>query len=101
MTSRRTFVRKMALGASALPFAGYARWAAALDSADSRIEILLDEPLGTILPEIYGHFTEHLGGVIYDGIWVGPNSKVPNVDGIRKELIDHLRKIKAPVVRYP
>jgi len=39
--------------------------------------------------------------VIYDGIWVGPNSKIPNVDGIRKELVDHMRKIKAPVVRYP
>ena len=101
MTSRREFVRNVVMGASVLPFARHARLAVALDSADSRIEILLDEPLGTISPEIYGHFTEHLGGVIYDGIWVGPNSKVPNVDGIRRELIDHLRKIKAPVIRYP
>ena len=68
---------------------------------DSRIEILLSEPLGTISPNVYGHFAEHLGGVIYDGIWVGTNSKVPNVDGLRKELVEHLRKIKAPVVRYP
>jgi alpha-N-arabinofuranosidase len=58
MTSRREFVRNVVMGASALPFARHARLAAALDSADSRIEILLDEPLGTISPEIYGHFTE-------------------------------------------
>ena len=53
-------------------------------SADSRIEIVLDEPLGAISPNIYGHFAENLSGVIYDGIWVGENSKVPNINGIRK-----------------
>jgi alpha-N-arabinofuranosidase len=68
---------------------------------DSRIEVLTGEPLGTISPNLYGHFSENLSGVVYDGIWVGPNSKVPNVDGIRKELIDEMRKIKSPVVRFP
>jgi alpha-N-arabinofuranosidase len=70
-------------------------------AAESRIEVLLDEPLGVISPNIYGHFAENLGGVIYDGIWVGKQSPVPNVDGIRKELIDQMRRIKAPVVRFP
>src|SRR5882724_3728081 len=70
-------------------------------AADSRIEIVLGEPLRSISPNIYGHFAENLSGVIYDGIWVGQNSKVPNLNGIRKELIDEMRKIKAPVVRYP
>lgn len=69
--------------------------------ADSRIEILLDEPLGTISPDIYGHFAENLSGVIYDGIWVGENSKIPNINGIRKELVEEMRKIKPPVVRFP
>ena len=59
------------------------------------------EPLGTISPNIYGHFTENLGGVIYDGVWVGEKSKVPNLNGIRKELVEEMRKIKAPVIRYP
>ena len=68
---------------------------------ESRIEVLLNEPLGTISPNLYGHFAENLSGVVYDGIWVGPNSKVPNVDGIRKDLIDEMRKIKPPVVRFP
>ena len=68
---------------------------------DSRIEVLTAEPVGPIAPEIYGHFAEHLGGVIYDGIWVGENSKIPNVGGIRKALVDALKKIKPSVVRWP
>jgi alpha-N-arabinofuranosidase len=70
-------------------------------SAESRIEILTGEPIGRIAPEIYGHFAEHLGGVIYDGIWVGENSRIPNVAGIRKALIDALQKIKPSVIRWP
>ncbi|PWT88274.1 MAG: alpha-L-arabinofuranosidase [Blastocatellia bacterium] len=70
-------------------------------AADSRIEILAAESIGTIAPEIYGHFTEHLGGVIYDGVWVGEDSKIPNVAGIRKSLIDALLKIKPSVIRWP
>jgi alpha-N-arabinofuranosidase len=69
--------------------------------ADSRIEVLFDEPLGTISPNLYGHFAENLGGVLYDGIWVGEKSSVPNINGLRKDLIEHMRKIKAPVIRYP
>ena len=70
-------------------------------AATARIDILPDEPIATISPNIYGHFTEHIGGVIYDGVWVGENSKIPNVGGIRKELIDHLKRLKAPVIRWP
>ncbi len=98
MISRRQFLSNTAIGTGALLVA---RAALAQTPADSRIEILLDEPLGTISPNIYGHFTEHLGGVIYDGVWVGRDSKIPNIDGIRKDLVDHMRKIKAPVIRYP
>src|SRR5512146_786474 len=95
---RRQFLRTTLLGAGALALA-QPSWAAA--TADSRIEVLPAEPLGVISPNIYGHFTEHLGGVIYDGIWVGRNSKVPNIDGIRRALVEQMRKIHAPVVRYP
>jgi alpha-N-arabinofuranosidase len=69
-------------------------------AADGSVEILIDEPVGDIAPEIYGHFTEHLGGVIYDGIWVGEDSKIPNVGGIRRALVDGMRQLKAPVVRW-
>ena len=70
-------------------------------AAESRIEVIPAEPIGTIAPEIYGHFVEHLGGVVYDGIWVGDGSPIPNAGGIRKELVDRLRQIRASVVRWP
>ena len=103
MIGRRDFLRAGFASAGCLlaartysPFA----WADA-SAVDSRIEVLTGEPLGAISPNLYGHFTENLSGVIYDGVWVGPNSKVSNVDGIRKELIDEMKKIKSPVVRFP
>ena len=70
-------------------------------SADSRVEVLLNEPIGKIAPEIYGHFAEHLGGVIYDGIWVGEDSKIPNLGGLRKALVEAMVKIKPAIVRWP
>ena len=60
-----------------------------------------DDPIATVAPELYGHFAEHIGGVIYDGIWVGKDSDVPNINGFRKEIIEKLRAINAPVVRWP
>jgi alpha-N-arabinofuranosidase len=79
----------------------YPRASAFGQSADSSVEVFLDEPIGTISRNIYGHFTEHIGGVIYDGVWVGKDSKIPNVGGIRKALVEALRRIKAPVIRWP
>ena len=69
--------------------------------SSAHIEILPDEAIGVIAPEIYGHFIEHLGGVIYDGVWVGERSKIPNEGGIRRAVIDALKAIHAPVVRWP
>lgn len=65
------------------------------------ITIKIDQVIGVINPNIYGHFTEHIGGVIYDGIWVGPDSKVPNIHGIRKELVDYMKRLNPPVIRWP
>src|SRR5574340_69734 len=70
-------------------------------AADSRIEVLLGESIGTIPSELYGHFVEHLGGVVYDGIWVGEKSKVENLGGLRKALVEHMRRLPASVVRWP
>jgi alpha-N-arabinofuranosidase len=101
---RRDFVLGVAAGGGALCLASQRKLLAlmpALQGLESRIEILTAEPVGTIAPEIYGHFAEHLGGVVYDGIWVGENSKIANVNGIRKSLIDAFAKIKPSVVRWP
>ena len=51
--------------------------------------------------EIYGQFAEHLGRCIYDGIWVGPDSDIPNINGYRKDLIEALQYLKVPVLRWP
>jgi alpha-N-arabinofuranosidase len=102
MIRRREFLRNAAAGTGVFLVSRCAPWTAALDSSvDARIEVLLDEPIGTISPNIYGHFAENLSGVIYDGMWVGENSKVPNINGIRKELVEEMRKIKPAVVRFP
>ncbi len=102
MIGRRQFIRNSVAGVGYVWLSRVVPLAAgAAGSDDSRIEVLLGEPLGTISPNIYGHFTENLGGVIYDGVWVGEKSKVPNLNGIRKELVEEMRKIKAPVIRYP
>jgi alpha-N-arabinofuranosidase len=99
MLSRRKFLQRSATAGAALLVTK--RFSLPATAADSRVEILINESLGTISPNIYGHFAENLSGVIYDGIWVGEDSKIPNVNGIRKELIDEMRKIKPSVVRYP
>ncbi len=102
MIRRRDFLRTTTAAAAGLAFARkFSPLAAAQSNSGAQIEILLDESLGTISPNIYGHFTENLSGVIYDGVWVGENSKVPNYDGIRKELVDEMRKIKPAIVRFP
>lgn len=67
----------------------------------SKVCIFTDQPIGTIAPEIYGHFAEHIGGVVYDGIWVGKNSPIPNVEGFRKELVEKFRAISPSVIRWP
>src|SRR5207248_6092304 len=102
MMKRRDFLRTTTAAVSGLAFArGFAPLAAAQANSSASIEVLLDEPLGIISPEVYSHFVENLSGVIYDGIWVGENSKIPNVAGIRKELVDHMRTINPALVRFP
>ncbi len=57
--------------------------------------------LGEVAPEIYGHFSEHLGRCIYEGLYVGENSDIPNVNGMRKDVVDALKEIQVPVLRWP
>jgi alpha-N-arabinofuranosidase len=96
---RRRFIENSALASSGLLFSR--KYALGDFIQDTRIEILLDEPVGTITPDIYGHFSEHIGGVIYDGIWVGKDSKIANVGGFRKDIVDHLKRIQPGNLRWP
>lgn len=104
LNSRRTFLKTSTLAASALALRGSGALASNIvqsTQADAHIELLPAEPIGTISPEIYSHFIEHLGGVIYDGVYVGEKSKIANTAGIRNSFLDMMRAIKAPVLRWP
>ena len=65
--------------------------------------VLIDgaNPSNVISRHIYGHFSEHLGRCIYDGFWVGDSIKVPKKDRIRLDVVEALRKIKVPNLRWP
>ncbi|MCU1320077.1 MAG: alpha-L-arabinofuranosidase domain protein [Edaphobacter sp.] len=98
--TRRFFLKASTLAAAATALRGTGTLAQATE-AEAHIEILPGEPIATISPEVYSHFIEHLGGVIYDGVWVGEDSKIPNQNGIRKAFIDTMRAVRAPVLRWP
>ncbi|GAA4913456.1 alpha-N-arabinofuranosidase [Nesterenkonia rhizosphaerae] len=61
----------------------------------------LDVPGPTISRHLYGHFAEHLGRCIYEGFWVGEESSIPHVDGIRSDVVEALRAIRIPNLRWP
>lgn len=67
----------------------------------NQIIIQTDVTRGVISKNIYGHFAEHLGRCIYEGIWVGEDSPIPNTQGIRNDVLNALRQIKVPVLRWP
>ena len=56
---------------------------------------------GRINKEIYGHFSEHLGRCIYEGLYVGENSEIPNENGMRRDVVEALKEIRIPVLRWP
>ncbi|MFW5980467.1 MAG: alpha-N-arabinofuranosidase [Halanaerobiaceae bacterium] len=66
-----------------------------------RLIINADQGKYKINKNIYGHFSEHLGRCIYDGFWVGEDSSIPNVRGIRRDIVEALRDINIPVLRWP
>lgn len=67
----------------------------------NRIKIHADQGKDTINRNIYGHFSEHLGRCVYEGLWVGENSPIPNTRGIRNDVVAALKRIKIPVLRWP
>lgn len=84
-----------AIAAIALPF---------ISSAQMKVSVNIDTDLteGNIIPkEIYGQFAEHLGSCIYGGLWVGPESDIPNIDGYRTDVLEALKTLKVPVMRWP
>lgn len=67
----------------------------------AKLHIRPDVVKGHINPEIQGHFSEHLGRCIYEGLYVGENSPIPNTNGMRNDVVEALKEIHIPVLRWP
>src|ERR1035438_2188580 len=93
--------RRNLLRATACATAGLIAGLRPAFAADAEIDVSPQAAGPLISPHIYGHFIEHLGAVIYDGIWVGRDSKIPNLDGIRRQFVDDMKRIGAPNYRWP
>ncbi|MFZ4508407.1 MAG: alpha-N-arabinofuranosidase, partial [Fimbriimonas sp.] len=72
-----------------------------MSNLQATVTLQPSESAPTINPNIYGHFSEHLGRCIYEGFWVGEDSPIPNTRGIRNDVVQALRAIKVPVLRWP
>lgn len=101
MTSR-TFARRLAgVAATALVLTQAPSAAAQTADAPVVVEVAPGADGPTIDPNIFGQFAEHLGTGIYGGVWVGPESPIPNVRGIRSDVVQALRAIRTPNIRWP
>ncbi|MBQ8136439.1 MAG: alpha-N-arabinofuranosidase [Clostridia bacterium] len=67
----------------------------------ARITLDPKRSIGTIHKNIYGHFSEHLGRCVYQGMYVGEESQIPNVNGMRTDVVEALKKVGVPVLRWP
>jgi len=78
-------------------------YVAAQKVALSKVELSVDgsKPGAKIDRNIFGQFAEHLGHGVYEGIWVGPDSRIPNTRGIRNDVVAALKALKVPNVRWP
>lgn len=70
-------------------------------SSAARVNVRLDDEIGTVKPEFHSHFAEHLGSCVYGGLWVGKNSPIANINGYRKQAVDYLKELGVPVLRWP
>ncbi len=68
---------------------------------DNSLFLHIDKSKTKINKELYGHFAEHLGRCIYGGIFVGDTSSIPNINGYRKDVVEALKEIQIPVLRWP
>jgi alpha-L-arabinofuranosidase len=75
--------------------------ATAAEPVAAQLTIRADTPGAKIDANIYGQFMEHLGRNVYEGIWVGENSTIPNTRGFRNDTLAALKKLKVPVLRWP
>lgn len=88
---RRSFIASLAALAVHLP----------TKHRTAEVDVLVDQEIGRISPLIYGHFAEHIGRLIYGGVWVGKDSKTPNRDGYRLDTLRALERVRPSIIRWP
>jgi alpha-N-arabinofuranosidase len=97
MKQRRSLIPAL-VGATCLLAGGIASSA---EQTANAMTVSADKPGSVINPAIYGQFAEHLGRLIYEGIWVGEKSSIPNTRGYRNDVIAALKELGVPVLRWP
>ena len=107
MFPRVPSLARVLLGCTALPFAALSAAAQTAPTTmnsepiQAQLTVHADEPRGTINRNLYGQFAEHLGRGIYEGLWVGEDSPIPNTRGIRNDVVAALKTLQVPVLRWP
>jgi alpha-N-arabinofuranosidase len=91
----------LALAAILLLAAGSGARAQTGSPVDVTVTIHADQPGPKINRNIYGQFAEHLGHGIYGGVWVGEDSPIPNTRGYRNDVVEALKRLHVPLVRWP
>ncbi|TFD97316.1 alpha-N-arabinofuranosidase [Dysgonomonas capnocytophagoides] len=76
-------------------------FSASSQNSDVSIRVYPEKGNQVISKHIYGHFAEHLGSCIYGGLWVGENSPIPNTKGYRTDVLEALKKLQIPNLRWP
>ena len=93
--------RRFFYGLTGLMFFLFIGTVAQAEGGKATITIDVNKGQDQINKNIYGQFSEHLGHCIYGGIWVGEDSPIPNTRGIRNDVVEALKEIKVPLLRWP
>ncbi|HKW61041.1 MAG TPA: alpha-L-arabinofuranosidase C-terminal domain-containing protein [Candidatus Acidoferrum sp.] len=103
VASKRRATASLFIRALLFSFALFAMAAAAPMVAAQKVQLRVDasKPGAKVDRNIFGQFAEHLGHGIYEGVWVGPDSPIPNTRGIRNDVVAALKALKVPNVRWP
>jgi len=94
---RRGFLWGGAAGVATVASRQALSWAA----EPQRVTVQVGSEIGTVRPELHGHFAEHLGSCVYGGLWVGRKSSIPNSNGYRQQAVEYLSALGIPVLRWP
>ncbi|MFB3779115.1 MAG: alpha-N-arabinofuranosidase, partial [Bryobacteraceae bacterium] len=94
--------RGFAMGAGAAVFSAItAKRGLSAPVQEQKVEVSAGSEIGVVNPYLHSHFAEHLGSCIYGGLWVGRDSKIPNINGYRRQAVEWLKELGVPVLRWP